>query len=1080
MLERLFAMKNSTDIIRRAAIEALESRRLLSLTAPVYSSVGAFPQAIATTDLNGDGRADVVTANADGSIASGSTVSVLLSNADGTLRPAQNFGTGAFPLSLAVGDVNNDGKRDVVTANSGSRTVSVLLGNGNGTLQAPQNLTLPPRTGPNGELAQQVPQSVVVGDLNADGKLDIIVNGRTTFYVPYISPYGGTTYLPANHNDVNVLMGTGGGSFAPAVVYSLPTATDSVALGDFNGDGKLDAVATSTQIEFLAGNGNGTFQSPVASSSGSWGRPIVGDFDGDAKLDLVVQFSTLSFAKGLGNGTFAPTGAVNFSTIARSAVAGDLDADGKLDLVASTYKTTFESYGYYAGYSPTTREYTKVLLGIGNGTFSRGVGSTLRSYLDVGPRTSNATALGDFNADGRPDVVTTDPAGGRIFVQLNQPGWIVPGTVSIGDTPVVTEGNSGTTNAVFTVTLDTPPSPAASVSVDYDFVSGTAIAGDDFIDATGTITFAPGQTSKTVVVQVKGDRVGEESENFIVRLTDATNAEITGDRAIGWINDDEPRIASFTGGSVVEGDSGTKPLAFTVTLSAASDAPVTINYATPDSSGKDVVPVTGALTFAPGQTTQTFTILVKGDLVPEYTEQVLVNLTGATNALIGNPNSATGTITDTDPDPTISIANVTRAEGNSLTTPFEFVLMLSGRSEKTISVRYATSGGSASSSGPNKDYNPDSTYANIYPGQLSGAVLIYVIGDTRNESDETFNVTLSDPTAATIADNQAIGTILDDESRGKRWVGPKSGGSWSTASNWSPSGVPSANSLVSITGASVTISSSVSVSEISLIDDAVLTVAAGGNRVLRTSGLFLGYYPKLDLNDNALIVDYPAASGNVSPLGDWNASYYSGVAGMLQTGRGQANGWGIVTSRPDAQGGLATLGLGEASQLLKLSGSQTGLFAGQTVDATTVLVKYTRVGDADLDGRITIKDYFQIDLAHANGVAQGWGGGDLDYSGGPPDGDDYFLIDAAFAFQQSNLSDTAPTQGDLAAASPPQENEVRTVPPVTPTAVLCSDLRLTQERPTFGAASPAPAASIVEAQVRRRRKHTPRLDLTHL
>src|SRR6185295_761803 len=140
-----------------------------------------------------------------------------------------------------------------------------------------------------------------------------------------------------------------------------------------------------------------------------------------------------------------------------------------------------------------------------------------------------------------------------------------------------------------------------------------------------------------------------------------------------------------------------------------------------------------------------------------------------------------------------------------------------------------------------------SSYASIYPGQMSGSIVIYVIGDNRNESDETFFVNLSSPTNATIADNQAVGTILNDESRGKTWVGPASGGNWSTASNWSPSGVPVATSLVRIDGASVTISSSVTVAELSLVDNAQVTVAPNGNRVLRTSGLFVGYYPRLDL-----------------------------------------------------------------------------------------------------------------------------------------------------------------------------------------------------------------------------------------
>jgi hypothetical protein len=160
----------------------------------------------------------------------------------------------------------------------------------------------------------------------------------------------------------------------------------------------------------------------------------------------------------------------------------------------------------------------------------------------------------------------------------------------------------------------------------------------------------------------------------------------------------------------------------------------------------------------------------------------------------------------------------------------------------------------------------------------------------------------------------------------------------------------------------------------------VLTVAPNGNRVLRTSGLFFGSYPRLDLNDNDLIVDYTAAAGNISPLGGWNHWNYTGIAGMIETGRGQ-NGWGIVTTHPDALGGLTTLGVGEASQVLGLSGSQTGTFAGQTVDATTVLVKYTLAADADLDGAVGFADLTRLAQNYNSSAGGSWAGGDFNYDG---------------------------------------------------------------------------------------------------
>src|SRR5688572_10242463 len=100
--------------VRQAALETLEARRLLSFAAPVSYAVGTNPQGVATADFNGDGRSDVVTANAGSS-----NVSVRLSNSDGSLQPAQAIATGINPQSVTVGDVNNDGKIDIITANGG-------------------------------------------------------------------------------------------------------------------------------------------------------------------------------------------------------------------------------------------------------------------------------------------------------------------------------------------------------------------------------------------------------------------------------------------------------------------------------------------------------------------------------------------------------------------------------------------------------------------------------------------------------------------------------------------------------------------------------------------------------------------------------------------------------------------------------------------------------------------------------------------------------------------------------------------------------------------------------------------------
>ena len=143
-----------------------------------------------------------------------------------------------------------------------------------------------------------------------------------------------------------------------------------------------------------------------------------------------------------------------------------------------------------------------------------------------------------------------------------------------------------------------------------------------------------------ITVLVNGDRLGEYDEYLYVNLTGATGAVIANGLGSATIQDDEPRL-SINSVSVTEGNSGTKLMTFTVTLAAAYDQAVTVNYATNDSSatvaGNDYVATSGTLTFAPGQTTKTFTVTIRGDKKREADESFYVLLSGASsNALISN------------------------------------------------------------------------------------------------------------------------------------------------------------------------------------------------------------------------------------------------------------------------------------------------------------------------------------------------------------------------------------------------------------------------------------------------------------
>jgi hypothetical protein len=153
----------------------------------------------------------------------------------------------------------------------------------------------------------------------------------------------------------------------------------------------------------------------------------------------------------------------------------------------------------------------------------------------------------------------------------------------------------------------------------------------------------------------------------------------------------------------------------------------------------------------------------------------------------------------------------------------------------------------------------------------------------------------------------------------------------------------------------------------------------------------------LDVSNFGLVFDY----ADDDPIGSWDGSGYTGVTGLIASGSngGTWDGSGLVTSETHAiaPNSLTALAVGEARDLLGLSGSQTALWNGLTVDATTVIVKYTFAGDSNLDGMITGDDYFQIDSAYPTG-AHGWLNGDFNYDG-ILNGDDYFLIDSNFPQQ---------------------------------------------------------------------------------
>src|SRR5688500_4599472 len=239
-------------------------------------------------------------------------------------------------------------------------------------------------------------------------------------------------------------------------------------------------------------------------------------------------------------------------------------------------------------------------------------------------------------------------------------------TISIGDA-VVAEGDSGTTSATFTVTLSA--AETGTVTVDYATADGSAVAPGDYtaVPAT-TLTFAPGEVTQTVTVDVRGDVLDEDDETSFVNLTNAVGADLGDAQGLGTINDDDPLPSVAIGDvTVSEGDTGTVTASFAVTLALASGREVRVHYAAADGTATapaDYSATDGEIVFAAGETAKLVTVPVHGDLLDEIDETFTVVLSDPVNATLGDA-SGLGRITDDDPLPALSVNDVTVTEGNS-------------------------------------------------------------------------------------------------------------------------------------------------------------------------------------------------------------------------------------------------------------------------------------------------------------------------------------------------------------------------------------------------------------------------------
>ncbi|CAF1191220.1 unnamed protein product [Rotaria sordida] len=383
------------------------------------------PAAVVLTDINNDGRIDIVVANY-----ATDNIGILLGRDNLTFNTIVTYSTGdnSLPISVDVSDFDNDGQMDIVVANHGTSSITIFLGYENGRFTTQVNYS----TG-----YQSWPSWITIGDFNRDNRLDIATSNF-------------------NLNSVGIFLGYGNGAFTPATIFSTGhgSAPQHVEARDFNNDGILDiAVANygSNNIVVLFGVGDGSFllgtPYQTGPGSGPWGL-VIGDFDNDTKLDIAVanhESNNIYIVLGYGQELYGSVTlySMDFGSQPYSVAIGDLNNDGQSDIVVANYGT--DNVGIALGRSHGVFDIIR--------TYSTGVGSAPYSV-----------AIADFNNDNRLDIVVSNSETDNIAILLGSGnGTFVtratystgalsrPYTVAIADfnndhIPDIAIANSGTNN----------------------------------------------------------------------------------------------------------------------------------------------------------------------------------------------------------------------------------------------------------------------------------------------------------------------------------------------------------------------------------------------------------------------------------------------------------------------------------------------------------------------------------------------------------------------------------------------------------------------------------------------------------
>ncbi len=535
---------------------------------PATYPLGSQPSALDIADLNGDGKLDVVAADATG-------IDVLLGTGSGALGPVKTFASNAGLSSVAIADFNSDGKPDVVAASPSGGDVALFLGNGNGTFQSVRTIAL------SGGL---VPLRAIAGDFNGDGKPDMAV-----------------AFSPTDFNQpggIAVFLGKGDGTFQPPnnIMLTGPLASAALLAADFNGDGKLDLVTVirgsgSNQVAVFLGNGDGTFLPPIlASTTTAPPMLVTTDQNVDGKLDLLLAdccgLSEASVLLGNGDGSFQPEFQIPSGANPRGVASADFNGDGALDVAIigqvqrpdrGTLVVMFNPNASTGTTAPSTTTAASV-----SATYSQNSQSiTLSATVS-----SNSTPIsgGSVTFTLLSTSVSANVVSGTASTSFTIPAGTAAGSYQIQASYNPASGYSASSDTSHQLTIS-KANPVITWATPASIVAGTPL-GSTQLDATANVAGALAYTPPAGTVLAAGN-----NQTLSVLFTPANTTDYTTQTATVQINVTPPppvlaisksHTTTFkTGGTgsytvTVSNPSSAGPTSGTVTVADKAPAGMTV------------------------------------------------------------------------------------------------------------------------------------------------------------------------------------------------------------------------------------------------------------------------------------------------------------------------------------------------------------------------------------------------------------------------------------------------------------------------------------------------------------------------